>query len=208
MQLEADRVIEQGLTSIRPGSQEAPSRLDRHRSVLPKASAGRRRSTRSVPYRGCRPSAPSGSPLCALLTIVSPSPAYPPKARCTSRSPVAVIRWRGRHHRRNDQPAAGAVAGDRDTARFEIASKEVAIAGEGVLDHRREWVLGRKPVIKRQRPASGGAANFSNQVPVGLYRVSRSRIRHHGDIKARHRCYPAELTSIRRARRSRSPALP
>ena len=68
----------------------------------------------------------------------------------------------------NDEPPAGAVTGDRDTARFEAASKEVAITGDGVLDRRRKWVLGRKPVIERQRPASGGAASFSNQVPVAV----------------------------------------
>jgi hypothetical protein len=52
-------------------------------------------------------------------------------------------RWRSM--RRQHRP--GAIAGDRDTARFEAASKEVAIAGDGILDRRGERVLGRKPVI-------------------------------------------------------------
>ena len=74
-------------------------------------------------------------------------------------------------HRRDDEAAAGAVAGDRDAAGPDAARQQKAVAGERVVDRRRERVLGRQPVVERQRRDLGGAAGLGHQMPVAVERA-------------------------------------
>ena len=88
-----------------------------------------------------------------------------PHAGC-GRSGIAY-----RQHRRDDQPAAGGIAGDGDAARRHAVRQQEAIGGERIVDRRGERMLRREPIVDRQRARPRRAPDLGDEMPMAVERA-------------------------------------
>jgi len=136
----------------------------------------------------------------ALLVMLSPAPPGRPTARCTSRRRLRQPGIADREQRRDNQPPPALSPAIAIRAGFTPRAKQEPVAGESVLDRRRERVLGGEPVGERQRRRVRRSAGLGDQMAVAVERADD--IAAAMEVEQRRVAVDAPASrSIRRARR-------